>query len=364
MRKLLIALLSVVLFACSQQKGYKISVQIDGAEGEVTLGKAVGGQLVGVDTAVFVNGVAVLEGEVEYPEMLYMSLNGGSARKSIFVENTEMSVTGKIDSIDAIIVSGSTTHNEYKSLNDEMSKIAEEYMAVYQEARKASVNGDTAQVNILMNQVEEIYGSIFKLQEDFIREHPASYVTPSLLAQIEPEMDGEKLAELVSSLDPKLEQLPVIIEIKNRIEKMKILAVGKIAPDFTQNDTEGNPVKFSDIYSKNELTLIDFWAAWCGPCRAENPNVVSTYQKYKDQGFGVLGVSLDQDKAAWLKAIEDDGLTWNHVSDLAYWNNAAAELYAVRSIPASFLVDKNGKIVAKNKRGEELQKTVESFLAN
>ena len=153
-----------------------------------------------------------------------------------------------------------------------------------------------------------------------------------------------------------------IIDLKVRIEQLKTVAVGQIAPDFKQNDVDGNPIKFSDIYSENELTLLDFWAAWCGPCRAENPNVVAVYNDYKDKGFTVFGVSLDREKEAWLKAIEDDNLTWSHVSDLAYWQNAAAKLYAVNSIPSSLIVDKTGKIVAKNKRAEELRATVAELL--
>ena len=127
---------------------------------------------------------------------------------------------------------------------------------------------------------------------------------------------------------------------------------GGVAPDFTMNTPEGVPMKLSD--HKGKVLLVDFWASWCGPCRRENPNVVAAYKKYHDKGFDVLGVSLDRTKDRWLQAIEKDGLIWHHVSDLKGWKNEAAALYGVRSIPATVLLDKEGKIIARNLRGPQL----------
>ena len=146
------------------------------------------------------------------------------------------------------------------------------------------------------------------------------------------------------------------------ILQLKRVAVGQPYLDFTQETPEGTLLSLSELVGKSKLLLVDFWASWCGPCRGENPNVVAVYKEYHEKGFDVLGVSLDMKKENWIKAIEDDGLIWHNVSDLKYWNNEAAQDYAVSSIPSNVLIDENGTIIAKNLRGEDLRKKVEELL--
>jgi peroxiredoxin len=199
--------------------------------------------------------------------------------------------------------------------------------------------------------------------DEFIKAHPASLVSAYVLYRdFAYSLSPEEIQANIQLLDPSLHNSSYVKILEGLIETRKIVAIEKPAPNFTLNDPEGNPVKFSDHWSKAEYTLLDFWAAWCGPCRRENPNVVAAYNKYKDKGFTVFGVSLDKTKEAWLKAIEKDNLTWTHVSDLIYWDSAPAKLYGVRGIPANFLIDKNGIIVAQNIRGEELHKKLAELL--
>ncbi|WP_206609993.1 TlpA disulfide reductase family protein [Maribellus luteus] len=367
MKKYFALFAGIVLFACSKPSGFKIDVNLEGADGKIVLEERKEGAFVGIDTADVVDGVAVLEGAVENPSMYYISVLGQRAKALIFVENANMKVTGKADSINFIKIEGSATQDEYAALDEQLKAIQKEYMDLYQESVAAKQAGDTAKASELMAKVEEIYEGASErmntIQEDFVKSHPASYVTPVILSQLQYGKQPEELDSMINALDPKIQEVQMIVDMKAQIEKMKKVSIGQIAPDFTQNDPDGNPVKFSEIYSQNELTLLDFWASWCGPCRRENPNVVAVYNDFKDQGFTVFGVSLDRDKDAWLKGIADDGLTWTHVSDLAYWNNAAAQEYAIRSIPSSLLVDKTGKIVEKNKREDELRAFVEGYFA-
>lgn len=146
-----------------------------------------------------------------------------------------------------------------------------------------------------------------------------------------------------------------------RIEASKKTAIGAPAPEITMLNPAGERVSLSSL--KGNLVLVDFWASWCLPCRKENPNVVKLYNKYKDKGFTVFSVSLDTDKDAWLGAIKKDGLTWTHVSDLAGWQSIAPVLYNFNSIPTTYLIDRQGKILNRNLRGDDLEKAVESFIA-
>jgi peroxiredoxin len=164
-------------------------------------------------------------------------------------------------------------------------------------------------------------------------------------------------------LGPSAKQKNAVADrIINTINAEKNIGIGKMAPEFTQNDTLGKPVSLRSFRGK--YLLIDFWASWCGPCRKENPNVIKAYNRFRDKNFTILGVSLDQPngKEKWLKAIHDDGLTWTQVSDLKGWSNAVAQLYSIKSVPANYLLDPTGKIIAKDLREEELEKKLEELL--
>ncbi len=197
--------------------------------------------------------------------------------------------------------------------------------------------------------------------DEFIRNNPASIVSAYVLYRdFSYRLSPEEIESNVALLDKSFQSTQYVKVLNELKTVLRRVAIGNKAIDFTSIDPSGKQVKLSDQFGK--YILLDFWAAWCGPCRQENPNVVKAFQKYKDLGFTVVGVSLDKSKEAWVKAIKDDNLTWTHVSDLAYWNSAAASLYGIRAIPGNFLLAPDGTIVARNLRGVALDQKLDELL--
>ena len=195
----------------------------------------------------------------------------------------------------------------------------------------------------------------------YIADNPSSYATVLALRGTFYKLDTEDLEAALSSLDAPLHQMEEYKYMYGKLERMKAVAIGKHYTDFELATPEGETLKVSDVHNGNVL-LIDFWASWCGPCRRANPEVVEIYNEYHDQGFEILGVSLDRDSASWVKAIADDNLTWPQISDLKYWNTEGAELYGVPAIPHTVLIDREGIIIAKKLHGDELREAIESLL--
>lgn len=362
MKNLLLILLCLAAFACTQTPGYQLNVKITSAQGKAYLSNRIKGEWVKLDSVDLNKGEALFKGSVKNPDICYLSVSNSTQKLPFFIENSNITITGSLDSLSIAKVSGSKVQDEYQQLQGSLDELDQKATVLYDQSIASEKAGDKAKADSLMAQSDAIFTSIDNQQKEFIKAHPASWVSPYLLSRVYYDMEYDVLDGFLKGLDPKLDSVPSVITLKERVAKLKTVAIAQTAPDFTMNDVMGNPVKLSDIYSKNEYTLIDFWASWCGPCRRENPNVVATFNSYKDKGFGVLGVSLDNDKAKWEKAIADDHLTWPHVSDLQKWKNEAAALYSVNSIPANVLVDKTGKIIARNIREEKLPETIAGLL--
>ncbi len=327
-----------------------------------------------IDSAEINNGSFVFKGNIIYPVSAFLvidhkgvgltRLDSTADALNFFIDKGEITVNGK-DSIAKAKIIGSP-------INDDNKKLLAQLAPVFNEAKKINAEEtaappaqqNTAEFqNTMQAKHKEIASAQKAVLKMFIIANPDSYISLLALSSVGgPSPDPAELESLYDSLSPRLKDMETAKVLKNSINALKINAVGAMAPDFTQTDVNGTPVKLSSFRGK--YVLIDFWASWCGPCRQENPNVVKAYKKYKDKNFTIIGVSLDraESKSNWIDAIKSDGLNWTQVSDLKFWNNEVAVLYSIRSIPANFLIDPNGKIIGKDLRGNDLENKLEDVL--
>lgn len=355
----------VIIFmaACqSNSTKYRISGNIAGADsGMVYLVKAEAGQAITVDTAQLVNGSFTFEGQATMPELNYLRLNERDYFAQFFLDNSKIKIEAYKDSLRATKVTGSPETDIFNSYLDELELMNKKMQEYQQEYAQAAANGNQQELDRIRIDVEAASENMQVFAKNFVRENNQSVVAPFItLSQLANQLEYAELKALTDTFAVELKESVYMKQLQEILDMQAKTAIGVEAPDFTMNDAEGNPITLSSLRGK--YVLVDFWASWCGPCRKENPNIVAAYNKYKDKGFDILGVSLDRDKEAWLKGIEEDQLTWHHVSDLQYWQNEAARLYGVNSIPHSVLLDKEGKIIAKNLRGQDLEEKLNELM--
>lgn len=261
---------------------------------------------------------------------------------TLFLDNSNVTITGDKATIDKAKVTGSASHTAFEQFNNSL----EPYQAVF------VPDGDYD---------EALHDKAMKLIYDFVTANKAAYITPlAVIRYHQIAEDVNKTEELYNILDPKLKGTPMGQYIAQQIAEGKVNGNGTLLADFAQADTSGKVVSLSSL--RGQYVLVDFWASWCGPCRQENPNLVAAFNKYKGKKFTVLGVSLDKAKEAWVDAIHMDGLNWTHVSDLQGWQNAVATQFQIYNIPQNFLLDPDGKVIGKNLRGPALERKLARVL--
>ncbi len=361
--------LAVFMVSCGNQpssnNNFTLNVTVNGAKDGtmVYLKERVDADWVTADSAKLKDSKAVLKGHVESPDMMYLFIENIRGAIPVFVEQGDINLTTDIKNIRAVVIENSKSNDEYeKFMKDVMNSYDKQVQELGAKYGVAQRKGDTAEVARLEKEYEGIENNRKQAMLDYIKNNNKSVVGPYVIYANSYMFELDDLDKAANSVDPSMADNKFVKLLKERVATLKRVQVGQPFIDFTQNDPQGNPVSLSSVVKNNKYVLVDFWAAWCQPCRRENPNVLNAYQKYHDKGFTVFGVSFDNQKQDWIKAIQDDGLTWTQVSDLKGWGNSAGKLYGIQSIPQNILIGPDGKIVARNVRGEALQEKLKELL--
>ncbi|MCX2719671.1 TlpA disulfide reductase family protein [Lentiprolixibacter aurantiacus] len=367
MKKIVAALITaVVIMSCSQkQEGFEIQGTLNG---ELESGvqaflrkRSEEGRFFTLDTTIVVDGKYSFSGQQVDPEIYYIFFDVTRGNIPVIIENGTIEVTAQKDSLQYFKLKGTLQNELFQDFLDGSRTMSYRARAMNADMRKASADMDTVQMNSLRQEYTELQEEAKNFELNYIKENPNAYISALIVEKVQQQKllpEGE-IKNLFETLTPEVQNSNIGKRIKERIEKSENVTIGSRAPNFSAPTPAGEELALNDVLGK--VTIVDFWAAWCRPCRAENPNVVRIYNKYKDQGLSILGVSLDRKAEDWKQAIADDGLEWNHVSNVEYFDEIA-ELYNVDAIPATFILDETGTIVAKNLRGPALEEKIVELL--
>ncbi len=371
MKKALFFLAALSIFAaCTQNKKYTIEGTVSQAELEGTnvyLQEMTDSAMLSVDSALIVDGKFRFKGEVEVPVLRFVAFEKIKGKEKEIPSRAPLLLEpGKIvvkqDSL--LAVTGTPVNDEYHNFKTQQLELTNKLREINRQYRDAKAAGTLDEE--LQNDLEETYDKI----SDEQAEHTYSFVKSNinnefglfLFRSSYSMFSPEQQKELLAKTDDTFKLSKFGEWLGKRLANIDNVKEGKIFTDFTMKDPKGKEVSLSDYAGKGKYVLIDFWASWCGPCRAEMPVVVEAYKKYKDKGFEVVGVSLDNSDEKWQEGLQELKMTWPQMSDLKGWQSEAVELYAINGIPHTVLLDKDGIIIEKNLRGEKLLEKLEELL--
>ena len=365
MKKFLLFFFSVLLFS-SNLKAQDSSFSIHGKlekikSGTIFLNIYESGKTLR-DSAFIKNGTFKFTGHVASPFFASLTMpDKPNDYYTFYIEPAKMFIIGRADSLKLLGIKGSPVNDDDKMLKQRMKTISQweaSNSKLYEQAYKEKNK-------LIMDSLDEVDNQVLlekrKVVAAFIKEYPKSMrAAMAITENYSYYAEASEVEPLYNLLDKKIKNSPKGKEIKKLVDVYSTVAVGKKAPEIVQFTPDSNRLSLSTL--KGKYILVDFWASWCGPCRRENPNIVAALNQFKDKGFTVFGVSYDNKKDSWLKAIADDHLDWYQVSDLQGWKNSTSDQYGIKAIPSNVLIDKNGIIIAKNIFGKNLTATLAELM--
>ncbi|WP_417887002.1 redoxin domain-containing protein [Zunongwangia sp.] len=370
MRKLIgIASLMLVFAGCQNNQGYSVSGTAKGIENGkkvyVSELSELGKRPERTDSTTVENGKFQINlGKAETPNLSYLEFEGKNGSVLYIAENENIEFTVYKDSLQASTRDGGKQNELLNEYLQNLKDTNKEILSLRKEMGEAYQKQDTATLNTLQDTQQEIIDNANLFKKQIAKENKDAFV--SVMAVIDLLKAGDSISELqeiFDSLNENIKQTALGKKVGEQLTQANATKIGNKAPSFSAPTPEGEELALEDVLG--EVTIVDFWASWCKPCRKENPNFVKLYKKYHDKGLNMISISLDQpnQKEKWVEAIEEDGLgEWNHISNLKYWQDPIARKYNIQGIPATFILDKNGIIVDKDLRGEELDAKIGELL--
>ena len=300
------------------------------------------------------------------PQISYIQVEGVNGYVLAILENGDIKADIFKDSISKSRVYGTKSNDDFIKYKSETKSLVDVMNNISSDAQNAIMNGDVVTAMELEKEYNSKEREVMLYEWDFIVDNLDSYMSALLLEvfMIENKVNKDSIIDVYESFSNRIKVSGVGKNIASLLSQYEDpIEVGEIAPDFTAPGIDGSNITLSKVTESNTVTLLDFWAAWCRPCRVENPNLVRLYKKYNQNGFDILGVSLDRTKEQWEQAIEDDNLLWTQVSNLSFWNDPVARRYSIRAIPQSYLIDNTGTVIGKNLRGNDLEERIKFALS-